>query len=50
MLCFGSECGDLLKLQDIATFMQHPPKDFYQTITYTAKKDFLFSAMKKAFS
>ena len=38
MLCFGSECGDLLKLQDIATFMQHPPKDFYQTITsYTAK-------------
>lgn len=50
MLCFGSECGDLLKLQDIATFMQHPPKDFYQTITSYTAKGFSFPlARKKAF-
>lgn len=50
MLCFGSECGDLLKLQDIATFMQHPPKDFYQTISsYIAKGSSFPLARKKAF-
>ena len=49
-LAFGSECGDLLKLQDIATFMQHPPKDFYQTITSYTAKGFSFPlARKKAF-
>lgn len=50
MLCFGSECGDISKLQKAADFLQQPPECFHTAITsYTASGLSFPIARKQAF-
>lgn len=45
-VCFGSECGDITVLQEIAAFLKEEPQDFRTLLNHFLRKGFAFPAAR----
>ncbi|KAB1439933.1 nucleotidyltransferase [Candidatus Galacturonibacter soehngenii] len=46
-LCFGSECGEIKQLEDIAEILTHEPKEFKQSLKHFLKEGYVFPVARK---